>query len=111
MNSAAPPRHQLRESVEEPLRALRDEVADRFLNLRARQLLVEPEGLQPMAAVFRNERVALLNGKSLQPHRIAWQVLSEGDELISQHRDDKNEKKDDGYDENSENEKRARRVD
>ena len=45
-----------------------------------------------MAAVFRNERVALLNGKSLQPHRIAWQVLSEGDELISQHRDDENEK-------------------
>ena len=59
-----------------------------------------------MAAVFRNERVALLDGERLQPHRIAGQVLSEGDELISQHRDDKNEKEDDGQDENSENEKR-----
>ena len=36
-------RHQPSECVEKPLRALRDEVADRFLNLRARQLLAEAE--------------------------------------------------------------------
>ena len=87
--------------------ALRDEVADRFLNLRARQLLAQPEGIKPMAAVFRNERVALLDRDRLQPHRIAWQVLSEGNELIAQHRDDENKKKDDGQDENGENEKRC----
>ena len=49
-----------------------------------------------MAAVFRNELVALLKGKSLKPHRVAGQVLSEGNELVSQHRDDKNEKEDAG---------------
>ena len=98
--------HQPCESVEKPLCALRDEVADRLLNLRARQLLAEPEGVQPPAAIFRNERVSLLHGERLQPHRVAWQMLSEGDELISQHRDDKNKKEDTGQDENSENEKR-----
>ena len=98
--------HQPCERVEKPLCALRDEVADRFLNLRARQLLAEPEGVQPTAAIFRNERVALLHGERLQPHRVAGQVLSEGDELAAQHRDDKNKKEDDGQDENRENEKR-----
>ena len=60
-----------------------------------------------MAAVFCNECVALLYRDRLQPHRIAGQVLSEGDELAAQHRDDENKKKDDGQDENSENEKRS----
>ena len=60
-----------------------------------------------MAAVFRNECVALLYGDRLQPHRVAGQVLSEGNEWVRQHRDDKNEKEDDGQDENSENEKRS----
>ena len=102
-----PARHKPCESVEKPLCALSDEVADRFLNLRARQLLTEPEGIQPMAAVFRNERVALLYRDRLQPHRIAWQVLSEGNELTTQHRDDENKKEDDGQDENRENENRC----
>ena len=106
MNSAAPPDTSECESVEKPLCALRDEVADRFLDLRARQLLLEPEGLEPPAAVFRNERVSLLYRERLQSHRIAGQMLSEGDKLIPQHRDDKNEKEDDGQDENSEDEKR-----
>ena len=60
-----------------------------------------------MAAVFRNERVALLYRDRLQPHRIAGQVLSEGNELTAQHRDDENKKEDDGQDENRENEKRC----
>ena len=50
--------------------------------------------------------VALRHGERLQPHRVARQVLSEGDELVSQHRDDENEKENDRQDENSENEKR-----
>ena len=75
--------------------ALSDEVADGFLDLSARQLLAEPEGIEPMAAVFRNERVAFLDRDRLQPHRIARQVLGEGNELAAQHRHDKNEKEDD----------------
>ena len=46
-----------------------------------------------MAAVFRNERVALLYRDRLQPHRIAGQMLSEGNELTAQHRDDENKKR------------------
>src|SRR6202142_302393 len=103
----SPARHQPCESVEKPLCALCDEVADGFLNLRARQLLAEPKGIQPMAAVFRNQRVALLYRDRLQPHCIAGQVLSEGNELTAQHRDDENKKKDDGQDENRENKKRC----
>ena len=60
-----------------------------------------------MAAVFRHEGGALFDGDRLQPHRISGQVLSEGNELVPQHREDKNEKKDARQDENGENEKRG----
>ena len=87
--------------------APRDEVADGSLNLRARQFLAEPQGVQPPAAIFCDERISLFDRERLQTHRVAWQMLSEDDELIPQHRDDKNEKEDAGQDENCENEKRG----
>ena len=56
----------------------------------ARQLLAEAQGVQPAAAVFRNEGVALLHGERLQAHRIVRQALRKGYELIVQDRGDEN---------------------
>ncbi len=69
-------------------------------------MLLEPERLEPPAAVFLNERVSLLDRERLQSHRIAGEMPGEGEKLIPQHWDDKNEKEDDGQDENSEDEER-----
>ena len=74
--------------VKEPLRALRDEIADRALNLRVRYRFAQPERAEPSAAVSIEQRVAFLDHERLQAHRIARQPLGEADELIGQHRRD-----------------------
>src|SRR5277367_968568 len=92
--------------VEKPLCALGDKIADGALNLCARQLLVEAQGVQPAAAVFRNEGVALLHGEGLQAHRIVRQALGKGYELIAQDRGDENENNHHAQGESDQNEER-----
>ena len=57
--------------------------------------------------VFRDERVALLHGQRLQPHRVARQALRKGDKLIAEDRDDENENNHNRQGESDENEKRC----
>ncbi len=82
----------------------RDKIADRLLDLGAGQLFAEPERVEPAASVFRDERIALFDGKGLKAHRIARQPLSECHELAGQDRRDDDQNDNEDRDEDHENE-------
>ena len=83
--------HEPAQSVDEPLRALGDEVADRFLNLVGGELIAETELVEPGPQVFLGQRHALVERQRLKAHGVAGKLLGEGDELVAEDRRDHDE--------------------
>jgi hypothetical protein len=67
------------------LRALRDKIANRFLDLLGRKRAVRAKPLSPRAAILIEQRIAFLFGQFLQAHHVGRQSLREADELTAEY--------------------------
>ena len=72
------------ERADQPLRALRDEIADRRLDFGRGKLLRKAELVEIAAEILVDHRRALFERQRLEPYCVSGKLLDEGDELIAE---------------------------